>query len=209
LPPIVMDFHAAYPAVRVRVRISDTGATLDAVRHGDFEIGIVGASRQDDDDLLFESFAADELVLAIPATPAWQGRSEITLREMQELALVVREPGSGTRTSLEHALGARKVQLSALNVVAELGSTGAIKEAVKQGQCVSFVSQRAIAAELEAGALRLAHVPELGTIRRTYQTVFSRRRALSPISRAFLDHLRPRAMQPPRRSPSRSSRARD
>lgn len=189
LPGIVTAFHAEYPAVRARLRISDTADTLESLRQGDIEIGVVGAAQQDD-DLLFESFAADELVLITAGTGVWKSRSEISLQELREIPLVVREPGSGTRTSLERALASRKTQLDEMKIAAELGSTGAIKEAVKQGQCVSFVSKLALAAELEAGTLRIARVPQLGTIARTYHTVFSRRRTLSPISRAFLDYVR-------------------
>ena len=198
LPGIMTAFHAEHPGVRVRLRISDTAETIEDLRHGDIEVGVVGATSPQEDDLLFESFAADELVLVTPTTGAWKGRSEVSLRELHDLPLVVREPGSGTRTSLERALATRKTQLSELNVAAELGSTGAIKEAVKQGHCVSFVSKLALSAEIDAGTLRIARVPELGTIARTYHTVFSRRRVLSPISRAFLDFLRRPGIAPAR-----------
>jgi DNA-binding transcriptional LysR family regulator len=209
LPGIMTAFHAEHPAVRVRLRISDTGDTIDDIRHGDIEIGVVGGASQDD-DLLFESFASDELVLVTPTTGAWKNRSEVSLRELHELPLVVREPGSGTRTSLEKTLASRKVQLTELNIAAELGSTGAIKEAVKRGNCVSFVSKLALTAEIEAGTLRIARVPEFGTIARTYHTVFSRRRVLSPISRAFLDYLRrkPSVTARPAAAPARRASGR-
>jgi DNA-binding transcriptional LysR family regulator len=202
IPPLMTAFHAEHPAVRVRLRISDTAETIEDLRQGDIEIGVVGASTREE-DLLYESFATDELVLVTPAGGAWKDRSDISLRELQELPLVVRESGSGTRASLERALAARKATLSQFRIVAELGSTGAIKEAVRQGQCVSFVSKLSVAAEVEARTLRIARVPELGKVARTYYTVFSRRRALSPISRAFLDFLRRRTLVPDRRGAGR------
>jgi DNA-binding transcriptional LysR family regulator len=207
LPGLMTAFHTEHPGVRVRLRISDTAETIEDLRHGDIEVGVVGATSQDD-DLLFESFATDELVLVTPTTGAWKNRSEVSLRELHELPLVVREPGSGTRSSLERALAGRKAQLSELNVAAELGSTSAIKEAVKQGHCVSFVSKLALAAEIAAGTLRIARVPEFGTISRTYHTVFSRRRVLSPISRAFLDYLRRCSPAPTRPAPARRAATR-
>jgi DNA-binding transcriptional LysR family regulator len=205
LPGIMTAFHAEHQGVRVRLRISDTAETIEDLRHGDLEVGVVGATQQDD-DLLFESFASDELVLVTPTTEAWRSRSEISLKELQQLALVVREPGSGTRNSLERALARSKTQLGELNVAAELGSNGAIKEAVKHGNCVSFISKLAVTEELESGALRIARVPELGIIARTYHTVFSRRRVLSPISRAFLDYLRRTAAARPRTPATKSRR---
>jgi DNA-binding transcriptional LysR family regulator len=204
LPGIMTAFHAEHPGVRVRLRISDTAETIEDLRHGDIEVGVVGAAQQDE-DLLFESFASDELVLITPGGAAWRGRSEISLRELQELPLVLREPGSDTRNTLERALARARMQMDQLKVAAELGSTGAIKEAVKHGQCVSFVSRLTVGAELESGSLRIARIPELGSIERTYHVVFSRRRVLSPISRAFLDYVRQKAAARPR-SPVVSSR---
>jgi DNA-binding transcriptional LysR family regulator len=197
LPGIMTGFHAEHPAVRVRLRISDSTKTLEDLRQGDIEIGVVGSVVQND-DLLAESFATDELVLVTPTTGAWKNRNEISLRELQELPLVIREAGSGTRTALVLARLARKTKLSDLNVVAELGSTGAIKEAVKQGCGVSFISKLALNSDLQSGALRIARVPEFGSIARTYNTVFSRRRVLSPISHAFLDYLRRSAPAAPK-----------
>ena len=93
-------------------------------------------------------------------------------------------------TALETALAAKKLTLEELNVAAELGSLGAIKEAVRQGYGVSFVSEIAIRSEHEAGLLRTARVDGLGTIKRTYYTAVNGRRALSPLTRAFLDYVR-------------------
>jgi DNA-binding transcriptional LysR family regulator len=201
LPRIVTGFHALHPRVRVRLRISDSTKTTEDLRQGDIELGVVGAQVQYD-DVAAELFAKDELVLVTPATAAWQKRSEISLRELQELPLVIREAGSGTRVSLERALAARKIKLSDLNVVAELGRTGAIKEAVKQGCGVSFVSRLALTSEIQDGTLRIARVPEFGILARTYDIVLSRRRVLSPVARAFLEYLRSSAVLAAGRAPA-------
>jgi DNA-binding transcriptional LysR family regulator len=206
LPGLVTGFHSRHPGVRARLRITDTAETVDCLRHGQIELGVVGATVSEE-DVVFEPFVDDSLVLAVPATPQWKGRAQVTLRELRELPLLVRESGSGTRTVLEQALAKRNMKLSDMNVAAELGSLGAIREAVKHGHGVSFLSDLAIAAECKAGTLQVARVRELGVIRRTYYTVVSHRRVLSPLTRAFLDYLRQaptvtRAAASPRRRPA-------
>jgi DNA-binding transcriptional LysR family regulator len=104
--------------------------------------------------------------------------------------LIVLDTGSATRTSLEQALASSETRLTDMNVVAEIGRTGAIKQAVQQGYGMAFVSRTAVIAELEAGTLRAAYVPELGPIRRSFDIVHARRRELSPTARACLEHLR-------------------
>lgn len=189
LPGVMTAFRARHPNVRVRLRISDTADTIDDLRHGDVELGVVGGTLSDE-DLRFEPLATDALVLTVPATPPWQGRRHVTLDELRELPLLVREAGSGTRTALERALAKHKLTLSGMNVAGELGSLGAIKEAVKKGYGVSFISELAIASERKLGLVQVVRAGNLGVIPRTYQTVRSRRRALSPVTQAFLDYLR-------------------
>lgn len=195
LPELVAHFHAEHPAAKLRLRISDTADTIDDLRHGDVEIGVVGG-KLPDKDLLFESFSSDSLVLLAPNAGPWQGRREVSLQQLHELPLIVREPGSATRTSLERALASRKVNIADLNIVAEIGSMGAIREAVWTGAGASFVSETPVASDFRAGRSHLARVPELGPIVRTYYTVISRKRVLTPLASAFLDFLRQAARRP-------------
>jgi DNA-binding transcriptional LysR family regulator len=205
LPELVMHFHAEHPGAKLRLHISDTAETIDGLRHGDVEIGVVGG-KLPDEDLLFESFSTDSLVLLVPTTGPWQGRREVSLRQLQELPLIVREPGSATRTSLERALASRKVNLADLNIVAELGSMGSIREAVRTGGGASFVSETSVVADVQTEAFVLARVPELGPIVRTYYTVTSRKRVLTPVASAFLGYLRQRARRPAGQSRGKSIR---
>jgi DNA-binding transcriptional LysR family regulator len=197
LPGLVSDFQERHPGVRARLRVSDTAATLNDLRRGTIHIGVVGATAQDG-DLRFEPFATDGLVLAVAAAAPWTRRREVTLRELRELPLLVREPGSGTRTVLERALAGRRLTLGAFRVAAELDSTTAIKQAIRGGHGVSFVSELTIASELESGTLRAVRVRELGAIGRVFYTVVDRRRELSPLSRAFLAYLHARRARAPR-----------
>jgi DNA-binding transcriptional LysR family regulator len=193
LPSLLVAFRERHPGARVRLRISDTGETIEDLRRGDVELGVVGDAIADH-DLVFEPLATDELILVVPPSGPWT-RARILARELPKLPLIVRELGSGTRKSLEQALRGVKLELADLNVIAELGSLGAVKEAVKAGYGVAFLSKLTIASELKRGALRRAQVPELGTIERAYDTVRHRERVLSPLTRAFIEHL---ARRPPR-----------
>lgn len=210
LPGLMTGFHAAFPAVRARLRISDSAQTVEDVRGGRVEMGVVGVSAADP-DLEAEPLTADALVLAIPVSADWlagrgagrRGRGtaglRLTLSQLRALPLLLRESGSGTRTALERALLARGLTLEQFHVAAELGSLGAIKEAVQHGYGVSFISELAIRSEVEAGLMRAARVDGLAAIRRTYSIVLSRRRSLSPVTSAFLEYLR---MHPPSPQPA-------
>ena len=95
LPALMTGFHAQHPGVCARLRITDTAETIDDLRHGEVELGVVGGTLPDD-DLVFEPLASDTLVLIVPATPEWKNRTHFTLRELRRIPLLVREAGSGT-----------------------------------------------------------------------------------------------------------------
>lgn len=190
LPGIMMSFQVKHPSVYVKLRFfNDSTKTLEELRSGNIEIGVI-LTTKDRDDVVAEPFGSDELVLITPATDTWKHRSTIPLDELRGLPLIVSGTGSATRASLEQALAARKTRLADLRVVAELGRTGAIKEAVRQGYGVAFVYKRAVVSDLDAGTLHTALVPELGSITLSFNIVYERRRELSPTVRAFLEHLR-------------------
>lgn len=64
------------------------------------------------------------------------------------MPLLVREQGSGTREELEKWLHDHGAALADFNVVAELGSTAAIKESIKASVGAAIVSHLSIADDI-------------------------------------------------------------
>ncbi len=97
------------------------------------------------------------MTVILPPDHAWAGRDAITPDEFLTLAVIGGEGGSGTGTVLRSLFGARA---SHLQVVANVGSTEAVKSAVKAGLGVSIVLADAVGDDVAAG--RLAAVPIAG-----------------------------------------------
>lgn len=188
LPSILGRFHAAHPQVRLRLRIKDTGRIVEDVEAGRVQFGVVGAQLTRS-DLEFQELARDRLVLIAPPDPLWARRGSMTLEDLAAAPLLLREAGSGTRMRLERWLGDQGVDPAKLRVVAELGSTAAVKEAVKGGLGVSFVSDLAVRSEAEAGLLTVLPLAGLEPVERRFFLVADRRRARSPLTSAFLELL--------------------
>ncbi len=89
----------------------------------------------------------------VGAAHPWHGRKQVTLEELRAEPLLLRERGSGTRAALEAALTQAGTDIAAFRVVGEMGSTQAIKQAVKAGVGVSLVSRRAVEEECRAGSV--------------------------------------------------------
>jgi DNA-binding transcriptional LysR family regulator len=135
----------------------------------------------------------DEVVVLVPAGHPWVGRAEVTLEALRAEPMIVRERGSGTRAALEHALGEAGTDLGQFRIVAEMGSTQAIKQAVRAGLGVSVLSRRAVEDECRIGltwCLKIADLP----VSRAFQVAVHRDRSRSPLAEAFRAFLEAEAL---------------
>ena len=188
LPDVLRRFRRAHPQVRAMVVIADTASIIEEVERGRVEVGLVGA-RRPQRDLDFQPFASDRLILVAPGDRQWARVKALSLAELRDLPLLIRERGSGTRTVLERALAELGHRLTEFTIAAELGSTSALKQAVIAGMGVAFLSARAVEHEVKCRLVRVVPVRELPIIEREFFVVRHRRRALSPVSETFLEFL--------------------
>lgn len=188
LPPLIMQFTAAHPDVRVGLKVGDSRFVVERILDGHAEVGMIGKDL-DDPRVWCKEFADDELVVAVGAKHPWAKRREVSVEELADQPFVVRERGSATRETYEkvlenHGLKGEK----SLRVVCEMGSTEAVKEAVRVGIGVSILSHRALAAEEKAGQLHTLRLKGVKLQRKLY-LVRHATRTQSPIAKAFLAFL--------------------
>jgi DNA-binding transcriptional LysR family regulator len=187
LPPLLSLFHAEHPEVHVRATVSDSSLVLKDIEKGRATLGLVG-QKVENPRLEYRTIASDCLLLIVhPGHPS-AGRKTISLSDLKGERLIIREPGSGSRCALEQGLARAGTSLAALNVTLELGSNAAIKDAVRRGLGVAFLSQLAVRKELGSKELRTVTVKGLN-LERDFYVVFHRRRPLGPAAVAFLHFL--------------------
>jgi DNA-binding transcriptional LysR family regulator len=186
LVPIIGEFCALYPGIELRLLICDTLEVLESVDQGRVELGFAGGKRLTETNLAFQDFAEDRLVLVAPADARWAKVTEIGLERLMREPLVVREPGSGTRMMFERRLEELGRDPRDLKVVAQVGSSSAIKRAVRTGLGLSVVSHLAVQDELRAGQLKVIDVREIGRLERRFFVVTHRARMRSPLGEALL-----------------------
>jgi DNA-binding transcriptional LysR family regulator len=183
LPALLALFQRRYPEIRVRAVSADSLAVLSQVEHGQVNLGLVGR-KADNPHLEFRPFATDRMVLVVLPDHPWKQRRRVSLQELSEQPLIVREAGSGSRWCLEQALHRAGQSLGDLRVVLELGSNEAIKEAIARGLGVAILSAHAVQKELQSGQLRALEVAGL-ELERAMFVVRDRRRVLPAPARIF------------------------
>jgi DNA-binding transcriptional LysR family regulator len=193
LPAVLPEFQAKFPQVHIRATVSDSGSVLKDIEKGRATVGLVG-QKTENPSLDFRPIASDCLVLIIPSGHRAAARRTISLRALRAEKLIIREPGSGSRRVLEMSLERAGTSLAALNVTLELGSNAAIKDAVRRGLGVAFLSQTAARRELDSHDLRTVAVQGLDLTRQFY-LVFHRGRPLPPAASVFLHFLESHPLQ--------------
>jgi DNA-binding transcriptional LysR family regulator len=153
LPRRLVTFRKAHSDIELRVGVGNTAQVAKAVIDGAAELGFIEGAI-DEPALACEQLREDRLVLVVAPDHPWATRDRIEARELTESAWVLREVGSGTRSSFESSLEQLGVAPRLLNVVLELPSNEAAREAVEAGGGATVISELVVDAALRSGAVR-------------------------------------------------------
>jgi DNA-binding transcriptional LysR family regulator len=105
LPRHLVAFRRSHPGVAIRLSIENTNQAAAVVRGGEADLGF-DEGEVDDPALISETVARDQLVIVIGAEHSWGEAKGLGKMDLLDVDWVLREPGSGTRSGFEHALGA-------------------------------------------------------------------------------------------------------
>jgi DNA-binding transcriptional LysR family regulator len=187
LPSLIGRFKEKFPDIVISLLIGDSRAVVDWVIDGRAEVAVVGA-KLPHRGIEYRELMPDELVVVVPVAHPWHGKKEIGLADLRAEAMLLREQGSGTRAAFESALAQAGQDLSAFRIVGEMGSTQAIKQAVKAGVGVSVISRRAVDEECRSGLVWCLKIRDL-KITRAFHIATHRERSRSPLAEAFRSFL--------------------
>lgn len=187
LPRLLATFKRDHPKVWVDLRVGDSASVLRCVAAGEASLGVVG-EREENLGLEYLPLWTDRIALYTAGHA--QEAGVLDLPALRGLPLVLREEGSGTRRAVLQALEAHGIHAADLRVVGEFGSATAVKEAVKSGFGAGFLSDAAVACEVQTGMVRSLPVPEVFPVERRFYAVWDPQRSQPPAVKAFLEHLR-------------------
>ena len=189
VPVILCEFQERHPDVRVRLSVSDTQTVVAQVADRELELGIVGAGRRHR-GVTFEPFFRDEVVLVVPATHPFAGKT-VTLEQLRAEPLIVMQEGAGVRQVIEDELRKTGTRLRDLDVRLELGLQESVRSAVLAGHGVTFISRLAVESDLATGLLATARVRGLDPVREIF-LARATGRSETRAARAFLAFARER-----------------
>ncbi len=185
LPAHLAVFHKRHPGIRIDVAMGNTRDVAQAVIDGRAELGLV-EGEVDEPALTRTVLDHDELVLVVAADhPLAQRGAEPP--DLAAMTWVLREPGSGTRSAFETALGERGLGVDDLDVAMTLSGNEAVASAVAAGAGATVVSRNVVAPRLKSGVL--ARLP-LELPARPFWLLRHKQRYRSKAGEAFVDSLK-------------------
>ncbi len=187
LPPLLGRFKKQFPHIKIRLWIGDTQVIREKLLEGVIEFGLVGAPVEHR-QIACEFWVTDQMICVGPPGDPYKTTKAFTPEAVLKLPFIFREKGSGTRTAIEQALKKMNLDIKNMNLVAEMGSNEAIRQAVKSAVGISILSKRAVVDDLEHGLLQEVKTKKLPLIRNFY-LITLKQRTLSPLAKEFKEFI--------------------
>lgn len=153
MPGWLAAFRATGPGAEVDLRVVNSDDVAVLLRDSAVDVGFIEALDVPR-ELSSTRVGTDRLVVVAAPGHRWTRRHHpVEAAELGATPLVMREPGSGTRTTLEQALG-RATGRGPTEPSLELSSNAAVKVVVAGGGAPAVLSVLAVAGEIADGRLR-------------------------------------------------------
>ena len=183
-PYILGNFKKHYPKVTLSLEVANSDEIEMAIHDTSLDIGLVEGPPVDK-DLESVPFLDDELVVITSVDHPWSKLESISVFELDQYPYISREKGSGTRAEIEQHLKMAGFSANNLNVMMKLGSTYAIKSAVRNGYGFTIVSRWAIKDDLKMGNLAMVKLKE-DEFKRRFRIVYHKKKFKTQAVEEFL-----------------------
>ena len=183
LPPMLVTFANEHPGVKVNLQVGNRDEIVHMLGSQEIDLAIMGRPPAELKTVSTPFAKHPMAFLVSPQHPLMQGGKlkPVTMAQLSEQRILVRERGSGTRATIERLF---KDAGLPLRIGSEMSSNEALKHMCAAGFGVAFLSMHTCVLEMEAGVLTLlpmAHNP----IERDWHVMHLAARQLPQVALAF------------------------
>jgi len=180
-PRLLAEFRRRHPGVDLSLGVSNRETLVRRLTDNEIDLAIMGQPPKDIATIA-DAFADHPMIIAAAPDHPLAGCEKIPTSLLGEETFLIREPGSGTRATMERYFAdAAIVPRQQLEMG---GSDETIKQAVMAGLGIAFISAHAVALECEFG--RMVRLPVAGTpLMRRWFVVHRTEKELLPLAESF------------------------
>jgi DNA-binding transcriptional LysR family regulator len=186
LPPFLAAFRSRCPEAEITLEVGNRNRVWELLGFREVDL-VIGGRPPASGGFTTLATRSNRLVVVAPRLRSTAGgprHREVAVAELATQVWLVREPGSGTRATVEELFEDLGIAPATLT----LGSNGAVRESVRAGLGVTLISRDAVARELERGTVEEWRSPGL-PLERTWHLVGRSGEDLPPTAALFLEGL--------------------
>lgn len=181
IPYLMADFMKIHPHVEISLEVSNRYNVLTHLQENSTDLALVSIWP---DELELESIQLAENKWFLACSPEKKASYTAAIEEgkWELVPFVVREKGSGTRSTMENFFQERDIHVGSK---LELATNEAVKQAVMAGLGASLLSNFSMAQELKEGRIALLELPGL-PIKADWNLIWLKQKKHSPAVKAFI-----------------------
>ncbi|MBP9721968.1 MAG: LysR family transcriptional regulator [Gammaproteobacteria bacterium] len=173
LPKLLVAFKRDFPEVNIQLKLSHTAGIASMVENSSIDIGVID-TELDNKMIGTEKITYDEMVVVCSPDHSLSYIEQIDINQLISQPLILLEQGSGIHTDFSNYLTRQGLNYDKLNIIMELGSIEAIKNAVESGLGVSVLPKSTVMKDLETN--RLTCLPLTPSFTNTLSFVYKKQK---------------------------------
>lgn len=184
VPRLLGPFCQKYPGIDIALQVTNHRGITERLGENLDDLYIV-SQLPEGLNLSSHPVVDNPLVVLANANHPLVGQKQIPIELLNDEPFIMREPGSGTRKSVQELFDRHGVSVK---VRLELGSNEAIKQAIAGGLGISVLSRHTLALEGATEQLAILDVQEF-PIQNQWYVIYPKGKQLSIVAQTFFEYL--------------------
>ncbi|WP_413565071.1 LysR substrate-binding domain-containing protein [Bacillus sp. 3P20] len=165
LPEIVYQFQCEFPNIKITLMVKTAPEIRTMLQNHEIDLGVISAAPFDESLLKQTNVMPDTLVLAFSKEHHFSKKENVSLQDIEKERILLHRNPSTTRDLLTKWMLAHNITFQS---EIKLDSLETMKQILKYGNGVAFISKLAIEQEVQRNELRYIPIPEFEFQRNIY-----------------------------------------
>ncbi|EDX68686.1 MULTISPECIES: LysR family transcriptional regulator [Bacillus] len=165
LPEIIYRFQCEFPNIKITLMVKTAPEIRTMLQNHEIDLGVISAAPFDESLLKQMNVMPDTLVLAFSKEHHFSKKENVSLQDIEKERILLHRNPSTTRDLLTKWMLAHNITFQS---EIELDSLETMKQILKYGNGVAFISKLAIEQEVQRNELRYIPIPEFEFQRNIY-----------------------------------------
>lgn len=186
IPKVIAAFYKRYPNIKLYLLNGNSFEMEQKLLNNEIDMALV-ENETSQSNIKYIDFLEDEIIVVTGANSVYAKQKLISIANLQEIPIVLREKGSGTLQVIQNSLLKHHIILDKLNIFIHLGSTEAIKNFLTDFDGIALISEKSIEKELRLKELVKIHIKNM-SLNRKFRIAL-RQGHLASSTQLFIDFL--------------------